>query len=114
VIAFGALITVRYWDLVRQNEDLLYLGFGLFLAMVAGMFAQVLSSNRRSGNSLFSVSDSQLVFPLLFSIVVFYPTWIVVASAPHSFFSVYAAFVNGYFWESTVSAVRPPEPDTRR
>ena len=106
--AFGAIVLVYYWPEVIKNVDLMILVVGLFLTMVFGMFVQVLAANYRAGTPLLSVTASQLIFPMLFSIVVFYPIWAVAASAPRGFFSVYTAFLNGYFWEHVVSAAKPP------
>ena len=108
VVIFGLITLVRFWPSVRINEKDLFFWTWLFLTMVFGMFVQVLATNYRSGQRLFAVEASQLLFPLLFSIVVFYPIWGIGASAPKEFFSFYAAFLNGYFWETVVSAARPP------
>lgn len=107
VLAFG-IFTLGYYRelLVVHVEDVLFCVW-LVLAMVAGMFVQVLAANYRARRELFSVSRDRLIFPLLFSVVVFYPIWVLAASAPHSFFVVHAAFLNGYFWESIVSAAKP-------
>lgn len=109
VCSFGIITLVRYWNALKQNEDALYFSVWLFFAMVAGMFVQVLAHNYRSGDPLFHVAASQLIFPLLFSIIVFYPIWAISVSATHSFFSIHAAFLNGYFWESVVSSAQPLE-----
>jgi hypothetical protein len=76
--------------------------------MIAGMFVQVLASNYREGNPLFAIEFGRLMFPLLFSLVVFYPIWSLAAGAPQNLFVFHAAFLNGYFWESVVSAARAP------
>lgn len=109
VVIFGTITLVQYWDIVRQHQASLYFAFWLFLTMIAGMFVQVIASNYRLGKDLLDVSASQLIFPVLFSIIVFYPIWAVAASATHGFFSIHAAFLNGYFWESVVTSTRPPE-----
>lgn len=105
----GLVTLIRNWDLLVKNQDSLVFLVWLFLFMVAGMFVQVIASNYRMGQGLLSVSASQLLFPLLFSIVVFYPIWAIATSASHSFFSIHAAFLNGYFWESVVSAAKSPQ-----
>lgn len=110
VALFGIISLIRYWDALRRNQDSLYFAAWLFVFMVAGMFVQVLATNYRAGRPLFAVTRAQLLFPLLFSIVVFYPVWAIGASAAYSFFSVHAAFLNGYFWESVVSTASPPKP----
>jgi len=109
VIIYGILILRRYWHVLKDNEDSVYFALGLFLTMIAGMFVQVLASNYKLGNPLLRITASQLIFPLLFSIIVFYPIWAIAASATHSFFSIHAAFLNGYFWESVVSSAHPPK-----
>lgn len=107
---FAVLTVAKYWRLLIANEDTVYFAIGLFLTMVAGMFVQVLSSNYREGRPLFEVSTEQLIFPLLFALVVFYPIWALGASAPKTLFSFYAAFLNGFFWETVVSSAKLPDP----
>ena len=104
---FAVITLVRIWPSVRISEQALYFWGWLFLTMVFGMFVQVLTTNYRSGQRLFAVEASQLLFPLLFSIVVFYPIWGIGASGPKDFFSFYAAFLNGFYWETIVSAAKP-------
>jgi hypothetical protein len=110
VLIFGAITAWRYWPTIKSNPDQLFYVTWLFITMVAGMFVQVLSSNYRGGRPLFDVSASQLVYPLLFALVVFYPVWAISASAPHNLFSFYAAFLNGFFWETVVANARLPTP----
>lgn len=112
VFVFGVITLIRYWDFIRINQDSFYFVVWLFIFMVAGMFVQVIASNYRDGKRLFGVTASQLIFPVLFSIVVFYPIWAIASSATHSFFSIHAAFLNGYFWESVVAAATPPKVPT--
>lgn len=107
VILYGAFVLKSNWEVVAQNKDLLTFGVGLFLSMVFGMFAQVIMSNYKAGQPLLAVSGSQLLYPVLISPIVFYVIWSTVASAPKGYFVVYCAFLNGYFWESTVSKVKP-------
>lgn len=104
----GILTFIHYRDVIARNQDSFYFWVWLFLFMVAGMFVQVIASNHRAGRALLDISASQLVFPVLFSVVVFYPIWAIAASASHSFFSIHAAFLNGYFWESVVSTASRP------
>lgn len=110
VAVFGLATLVRYWNVIRQNQDSLYFSAWLFISMVGGMFVQVVAHNYRDGKSLFGVTRDQLVFPILFSVIVFYPIWAIAASASPGFFPVHAAFLNGYFWESVVSTASPPKP----
>jgi hypothetical protein len=110
VLAFGAVTVVRFWPEIKRNENLFYYGGWLFLVMLFGMFVQVIAANYRSGKPLFEVTASQLIFPVLFSIIVFYGVWVTASSAQGGLFPIYAAFLNGYFWESVVSATKPPSP----
>lgn len=106
VLVLGVLTFVLYWKIIISNvEALLYFSW-LFLTMIAGMFVQVISSNYRNGNELFDVTASQLIFPILFSLIVFYPIWSMGASSPQNLFSFYAAFLNGFFWETVVSSTK--------
>lgn len=107
-VVYAICAAIQYWNEIVQNKDLLNFSAGLFLVMVAGMFVQVIAANYKAGHPLFSVTWSQLVFPLLFGLVVYYPIWALAASSPRNLFSFYAAFLNGYFWESVVSAAKRP------
>jgi hypothetical protein len=111
IIVFGGFSLFYYWPLISSNGESLMFALWLFLAMIAGMFVQVLAANYRAGRALFDVSASQLIFPLLFALIVYYPIWALAASSPHNLFSFYAAFLNGYFWESVVSAAKAPTPN---
>jgi hypothetical protein len=111
ILIFGAFSVFYYWPLISANGATLMFALWLFFAMVAGMFVQVLAANYRAGRPLFDVSASQLVFPLLFALIIYYPIWSLAASSPHNLFSFYAAFLNGYFWESVVSAAKSPVPN---
>jgi hypothetical protein len=111
LVIFGAFSLYYYWPLISANSETLMFAFWLFLAMIAGMIVQVLAANYRAGRGLFGVSASQLIFPLLFALIVYYPIWALAASSPHNLFSFYAAFLNGYFWESVVSAAKAPTPN---
>jgi hypothetical protein len=90
VVSFGAITIVRYWSYLAAHGDDAFFASWLFITMVAGMFVQVLSSNYREGRDLLDVSATQLLFPLLFAIVVFYPIWAIGAAAAKTFFAVYA------------------------
>jgi hypothetical protein len=111
IIIFGGFSLYYYWSLIAANGETLIFALWLFFAMVAGMFVQVLAANFRAGRPLFDISASQLVFPLLFALIVYYPIWALAASSPRNLFPFYAAFLNGYFWESVVSAAKAPAPN---
>lgn len=105
VLLFGVFSVFYYRLLVARIDDVLFGGW-LLLAMIGGMFAQVIAANYRARRRLFEVSRDRLLYPLLFSIVVFYPVWALGAASTHSFFAIHAAFLNGYFWENIVSAAK--------
>lgn len=108
VLIFAGITVAFYWGQLRsRREDVLFAGW-LLLVMVAGMFAQVMAENYRSRKRLFDIPRDRLLYPLLFSVIVFYPIWALASSSEPNFFVVQAAFLNGYFWESIVSAARPP------
>jgi hypothetical protein len=107
VIIFGVFTLYQYWDKLSQNRDLIIYGVWLIIIMIVGMFVQVIVSNYRADKPLFQVSASQLIFPLLLSPFVFYVIWQTAAATPQGSVVYYCAFLNGYFWESTVSKVKP-------
>jgi hypothetical protein len=108
VIIFGGVTIFHYWGTIVTLVDDIFFGLWLAIAMIAGMFVHVLAKNYLSGKPLFEVDRDRLLFPLLFSFVVFYPIWGVAASAPRNVFVFYAAFLNGYFWENIVANVKQP------
>lgn len=110
VVVFGLITLTRYWAVIKEAEDKAYLFGWLVLLMIAGMFVQVLEGNYRNGKQLFDVTATQLALPLLFSVVVFYPIWAIGTSATDKVFAIYAAFLNGYFWETVVTNMKRPTP----
>lgn len=104
VVLFGMITLVIYRRRVFANIDGVMSSFWLFIIMVAGMFVQVISENYRQGSPLFRVTISKLVYPLLFSVIVYYPVWALCATSPGPMFSIYSAFLNGYFWQTVVSS----------
>jgi hypothetical protein len=110
VVIFGLGTAAYFLPYLRNHLDKLIVAVWLFLTMVFGMFVQVLNEFYRAKRPLSEIEATHLLFPLLFSIVVFYAIWATVGSASHSFFSFYAAFLNGFFWETTVSQAKPPVP----
>lgn len=108
-LAFGAAALWRYWAQVVALGDSLFLAVGLLLTMAGGMFVQVLTSNYTHQKPLLEVTSSQLLYPLLFSPIVFYPIWLIGNEQGAQAFSFYAAFLNGYFWQSVVAAAKRPE-----
>jgi hypothetical protein len=110
VAIFGLGTAIYFWPYLRGHLEKLIFAVWLFLTMVFGMFVQVANEFRRSKRQLSEIEATDLLFPLLFSIVVFYTIWATVGSASHSFFSFYAAFLNGFFWETAVAQAKPPKP----
>lgn len=117
LIGFGfiafvfAIVSIwRYWDRIVGLEQQIFFGTGLFLTMVAGMFVRVLTGNYGENRPILDVSASRLIFPVLFSPIVFYPIWVVGGEGSGGLFAFYAAFLNGYFWESVVTAAKRPAP----
>ena len=106
ILYFGFSALVHYRRQVVLSEDKFYLAVGLFFTMAAGMLVQVISSNYKRDARLLEVTPSQLVYPLLFSPIVYYGIWAVASTSSAGMFSFYAAFLNGYFWESVVSSAQ--------
>jgi hypothetical protein len=117
VAVYGVTATVWKWPWIAAHADeFLFVG-GLCLLMVAGMFVQIVSRNFHQGRALFELNASELILPVLFAPIVFYPIWIVGKSHGHDAFSLYSAFMNGYFWESIVATTQrgrtPPMGSSR-
>jgi hypothetical protein len=108
VVCFGGSAVIHFWNQISVSGDKMYLALGLFITMVAGMFVQVITSNYKAGTSnLFAVTTAQLIYPVLFSPIVYYAIWAVAsASSSAGVFSFYAAFLNGYFWQSVVTSAQ--------
>jgi hypothetical protein len=82
VVIFGAIVVVRYWAQLVANADQLLFAGGLFLTMMGGMFVQVITSNCRAEREILALTASQLLYPVLFGLVVFYTIWVLAADAP--------------------------------
>jgi len=82
-------------------------GTFLFVVMVGGMFARYFWELFQSGKGIADANLTTLLLPLLVSLMVFYPLWTMVADAPKNFFSVVAAFQNGFFWQTIFSGLKP-------
>ena len=108
VVVLGAVTVAVNFEVFTANPARTLFYAWLLLAMVGGMFVQVVVANHRGGRQLFAVTREQLLFPLLFSVIVFYPIWSVAGSAGDGYFAIYAAFLNGYFWETVVAGVQAP------
>lgn len=108
-VIFAIAAAWRYWPQVIALGDTFFFAGALLLVMVAGMFVQVLSSNFNHDRPLLAITPSELLYPLLFSPIVFYPIWIVGNHQGAQVFSFYAAFLNGYFWQSVVAAAKRPQ-----
>ena len=108
VFALGALVLVSNWKQLLEHRDMVLGAAVLLVAMVGGMFARVSARNYELGHEPFDLKASQLLYPLIFSVIVFYPIWTQSGATGPSFFAVHAAFLNGYFWESVVSAAQAP------
>ncbi len=107
LFAVGVPTLIYYWKAIISNTDNLIFGIWLFLTMVFGMFVQVMVDNHESGRAILDIRLWDFLFPLFFSLVVYYSIWSVAATAPRGLFSFYAAFLNGYFWRHVVAQARP-------
>ena len=103
VLIHGILTFIFNFNKIKVIIGEISFALWLFFTMIFGMFVQVLSRNYREKRKLFQIGWEQLVFPLLFSIIIFYPIWGIISSSNKSYFSFYCAFLNGYFWENIVA-----------
>ena len=96
----------------ERDEFLRTLAYALFLfvVMVGGMFARYFWELFQAGNGLADATVTALLVPLRISLMVFYPLWTMVSGNPKNFFSVVAAFQNGFFWQTIFSGLRPFTP----
>jgi hypothetical protein len=113
VILIGIISTITWWKEIIQNRNNILISSWLFLAMVLGMLVEVVTENRKSGKPLLNVTLSQILYPLLFSIVVFYPIWLSSINSNNRFFGIYTAFLNGYYWKNTVASSKPRRNNTK-
>jgi len=104
----GVTTIALYWPEISANRDTMLFAVWLFVTMIFGMFVQVVVANYQAGKAMFDVTVPDLVLPLFFSLVVYYSIWSVASSAPHSLFSFYAAFLNGYFWRNVLASAKLP------
>ncbi|SRR6266478_6456467 len=82
-------------------------GAFLFVLMVAGMFARYFWELFQTGKDLGDADLKALLMPLLVSLMVFYPLWTIASGSPRNFFSIVAAFQNGFFWQTIFSGLKP-------
>ena len=103
ILTFAVFTLRLYWPQVADKRDTVIHGAWLFVAMVCGMFSQVMVGNHQKGKGLFDVSGEQLFLPLLFSVTAFYSVWKMTDSLTTQrdvIFPFYTAFLNGYFWKT--------------
>jgi len=105
IATYLIIAIILNWDKVIMTKEKLLIYIGLFLIMCGGMFVSVISKNYTAQKSLFDVTDSDLLYPLLFSVFVFYPLLIMVDTEQNSKLLFYTAFMNGYFWKTIVTEV---------
>ncbi|MCT3897357.1 hypothetical protein HZQ13_04520 [Elizabethkingia anophelis] len=111
VLKFFAIVIVCYiviliflkWDIIKISKDNILLYSGLFLMMCFGMFVSVIRRNYKKGKNLFDVKDSDLIYPTLFSVLVFYPLLVLVDTESNLQLVIYTAFLNGFFWKTFVA-----------
>lgn len=112
-VSFLCFVVWRYWpEIVKREQDFIW-SFGLYLFMALGMFVQVISYNHQKGRALLNVTATQLLFPLLFSPIVFFPILGLSSDGEIKAFTWYSAFLNGYFWETIVTSVHAPNRQTK-
>jgi len=107
IVIYFLLCAIIYWDKIVLSTDNMILCVWMFIFMIIGMFVQVISSNHHSGKSIFAIEAGDILYPLLFSVIVYYPTYLIGLSSSNKAFSLYAACINGYFWQSIVTNVKP-------
>lgn len=111
--AYLAFLLAARWDVVIASADKIFLAVGLVLTMIAGMIVRVVSSNYQASRQLFQVDWQQLVFPMLFCPIVFFPVWSIASEGGSDLFVFHAAFLNGYFWESIVASAQSSQHDAK-
>lgn len=82
----------------------------LFILMIGGMFAKYFYDLFQSGQGFPDAKLKDLLMPLLVSLMVFYPLWVMAAGSPKNLFPIIAAFQNGFFWQTIFSRVQAPPP----
>jgi hypothetical protein len=120
LVAFLAFLTLSalvqfllYWrdlaTLHARAEFLRTLSFGGVLVgvTVAGLLARYFWELFQSGRSVSDADPAELALPLLVSLMVFYPLWTAVSGTTRNFFTIVAAFQNGFFWQTLFSGLRP-------
>lgn len=111
VVIYAVFAAFAYGDKIREYVDDFWLAGGLLLTMIAGMIVRVVSANYQARRVLFKVNWQELVFPMVFSPIVFFPVWSITTEGQSGLFVFHAAFLNGYFWESIVASTRSPSED---
>ena len=103
IVSVLTIFTVySYWDYITEHKEDLFKYVWLFAFMIFGMFASIFQENYRKGLPIANISLSKIVMPLMLSIIVFYGIYVAVKESGELFFSIYTAFINGYFWDKVV------------
>jgi hypothetical protein len=111
VVGYGLFALWYYWNDIAVQADKAFGIAGLFIAMVVGMVVRVVSAAYDGKGSFKRITPAQLLYPMLFSPIVFFPAWGLMTGGDVDVFAFYTAFLNGYFWESVVSTVKAPAAD---
>lgn len=116
VLVLLVMLALQWQSTSPADRDafLAVLSYGvfLFLMMVGGMFARYFWDLLQAGKGFQQAEVTRLLMPLLISLMIFYPLWTIASGSPRNFFSVVAAFQNGFFWQTIFAELRPIKPST--
>lgn len=110
LVATVAAVRYRDWLAALLSQGNMLFLASLFLAMAGGMFTSVIAKNYREKRAFSEVTAFQLLFPLVFSPMVFFAIYLTsgkINLGQDPTFGLCTAFIYGYFWERVVVALDP-------
>lgn len=109
-IVFAIVILLIYRDSLPGLRDHIVIGVALYLLMVGGMLAGTIKKNYEKTKSLTKGPEVEELWPpIILSPLAFFPVWLSKTDEKLAA-AFYAAFLNGFFGEELVSALKPPTP----
>lgn len=115
VFAFIVITIILFWNKIEIQKEKALLYIGLFLTMCCGMIVRVISTNIEIGRDFFDIKISELVLPILFSIIVYYPIVLMVEDLSNKVYTlIYTSFINGYFWKTMIASLTPKTIETEK
>ena len=104
-LVFVLIILIVYWKKIDWDE-ILY-GIGLYLLMAGGMFAGVIKKSYEEKKPFKDLDAMKFWLPLILSPLIYIPILILMKTDGQGLSLISTAFLNGFFWEELIGALKP-------